>query len=61
MTFEQFVKEIRTYESDTFSAKGQKLRPAEAARIARKILGRWREDHLDGCVIDIALDEVRRR
>ena len=58
MTFDQFVKSIETYESDTFSAEGSEITHVEATKVAERYLDSI-EDHMDGIGIDVYLDEVR--
>jgi hypothetical protein len=59
MTFKEFVSEIETYESDTFSATSSKINRAEAKKVAEKILGRLVNAHLDGVLISAYLEDIR--
>ena len=54
-----FADLISDYESDTFSASGSEITPAEAIEVAQRILAVWIDDRLDGVIIDGTLAEVR--
>lgn len=58
MKWNDFVEEILTYESDTFSAEGSKITRIEAEQVAEKMLDSF-ERHLDGVSIDAYLEEIR--
>ena len=59
MKIEQFAEIISEYESDTFSAVGSEITPAEAREVAEVLLAVWVDEHLDGVRIDAVLDGLR--
>jgi len=59
LDWDNIVNFILDYESDTFSAVGQKITEAEADRVARIIVRDFLENKLDGTILDSALDIVR--
>lgn len=58
---EKIVSEVRTYESDTFSAEGSKLTGAEALAVVAKLIESNVQPgmNIDGLEITEALEEVR--
>lgn len=58
IALEQLITEIMNYESDTFSASGEELKPEEAEAIADKLVEGLLEN-IDGVKISSALDEIR--
>jgi len=54
-----FADLISDYESDTFTASGSAITPAEAIEVAQRILAVWIDDRLDGVIIDGVLAELR--
>ena len=56
---EKLVDYVFNYESDTFDARGQKLKRREAKQIAAKLIDRI-ENHLDGVTLNVMLDELRQ-
>ena len=59
ITFKDFVDEILSYESDTFSAECDKITRKEAVRVARIMLLSWRNHDLDGIMISDVLEHIR--
>jgi len=59
MKFEEFIKEIWEYESDTFSASKTKLTKEEAEEIAENILFELTEAYNDGGRISQNLLDLR--
>ena len=62
--FDELVKTINEYESDTFSASGSEITISEAIQIAdnlvcHKIQGMIDTHTLDGVMIDEELDTIR--
>lgn len=54
------LRYIATYESDTFSASGQRLTARRAEQIAAKVIKAAREG-LDGCDLTGALYDLREK
>ena len=60
MTWGNFVSEIENYESDTFTARGQKISRKEAEKVAEILLNAWSLNNLDGVKISGTLDDIRQ-
>ena len=59
MKFEDLVKHIKEYESDTFSAEGSEITQEEAEKVAERLIGVWVDENLDGVSIDSVLADIR--
>ncbi len=59
MKYDQLVKEITEYESDTFTASGFSLTNKEAHKLAERCINYFVNNDLDGCKLDIWLAELR--
>lgn len=59
MKFEEFVKTIQEYESDTFSAQRTKITKEEATEIAENILKELIGAYMDGGMITLHLMDIR--
>ena len=59
ISFGNFISEIESYESDTFSSNNTKITRSEARRIAEILLNRWSSEKLDGVSISSILENIR--
>lgn len=59
MKYDKFVKYIKEYESDTFSAEGSQITDKEANLVAEKFLASCVDNRMDGVTIDVYLDAIR--
>ena len=57
--FAKLLKDIKEYESDTFSASGEKINDNEVVLVANKLVDDWSEKYIDGISIASALEEIR--
>jgi len=59
--WDDFIKQIMQYESDTFSAEGSGITRQEAERVTRLLMTNFFDRKLDGILISEALDSIRER
>lgn len=59
---EQIISDISNYESDTFTAYGEKLTPAEARALAERLIQSRIAigENVDGVTLSVMLDEIRQ-
>lgn len=59
MSFKDFINEVVSYESDTFSAEASKITRDEADAVVLKVMEWIWNDRIDGVLLSEALAEVR--
>lgn len=59
MKFDQLVKEILEYESDTFSASGFEITKEEAKQVAERCIEWFVNNRMDGVILDEFLFAIR--
>ncbi len=61
LSYAEFLEVIGEYESDTFSASGNKLTQEETKEIAQRCLSLFKDNYLDGILISEFLEEIREK
>jgi hypothetical protein len=58
MTFDELVKQIKKWDSNTFFASGCNLTDDESIKLAERFIS-WSFNKLDGVKLDVWLSEIR--